>query len=174
MKQLLMMLSLTFLSYAMFAQHEHANHEKGHKKGMEHQKQMVMFKDARLTTSYGHYLELKDALVSSNQAAAKKANEALQKSLKELNNSVKVSDAATVLAKATTLTKQRSAFATLSTEMTKLVKDNDLTMGQLYLEYCPMANNNTGGYWLSNEKEIKNPYFGDRMLKCGRIEETIQ
>ncbi|MBA4058359.1 MAG: hypothetical protein C0490_26815, partial [Marivirga sp.] len=49
-----------------------------------------------------------------------------------------------------------------------------LSMGILYLEYCPMANNNEGAYWLSNEKEIKNPYFGDKMLKCGSVKETIQ
>jgi hypothetical protein len=36
-----------------------------------------------------------------------------------------------------------------------------------------MAFNNTGGYWLSNSKEIRNPFFGDKMLKCGRIEKEI-
>jgi hypothetical protein len=37
-----------------------------------------------------------------------------------------------------------------------------------------MVNNNQGAFWLSNEKEIKNPYFGDMMLKCGSIKETLQ
>jgi hypothetical protein len=37
-----------------------------------------------------------------------------------------------------------------------------------------MANENTGAFWLSNEKEIKNPYFGSMMLKCGSVKETIQ
>ncbi|MFT5970040.1 MAG: Cu(I)/Ag(I) efflux system membrane fusion protein, partial [Flavobacteriales bacterium] len=40
----------------------------------------------------------------------------------------------------------------------------------LYLQFCPMANSNKGGYWLSQEKEVKNPYFGLNMLKCGTIE----
>ena len=57
--------------------------------------------------------------------------------------------------------------------MATLVKGADISMGELYLEYCPMANGNTGGYWLSNEKEIRNPYFGDKMLKCGSVKETI-
>jgi len=57
--------------------------------------------------------------------------------------------------------------------MTTIVKGGQLEKGMLYLEYCPMANNNTGAYWLSNEKEIKNPYFGDKMLKCGSVKEMI-
>ena len=37
-----------------------------------------------------------------------------------------------------------------------------------------MAFDNTGGYWLSNSKEVRNPYFGNSMLKCGEVKETIQ
>jgi hypothetical protein len=58
--------------------------------------------------------------------------------------------------------------------MATLVKGGQLSAGALYLEYCPMANGNEGAYWLSNEKQIKNPYFGDKMLKCGSVKETIQ
>ena len=36
-----------------------------------------------------------------------------------------------------------------------------------------MANDDKGGYWLSIEKEIKNPYFGSKMLKCGEVKGTI-
>jgi hypothetical protein len=58
--------------------------------------------------------------------------------------------------------------------MKSLVKASKLSMGSIYVEYCPMANDNEGAYWLSNEKQIKNPYFGDAMLKCGSVKETIQ
>jgi hypothetical protein len=58
--------------------------------------------------------------------------------------------------------------------MTTLIKSSKLSAGALYLEYCPMANNNEGAFWLSNEKQIKNPYFGDMMLTCGSVKETIQ
>jgi hypothetical protein len=58
--------------------------------------------------------------------------------------------------------------------MKTLVKDSKLATGALYVEYCPMANNNQGGFWLSNEKQIKNPYFGEAMLTCGSVKETIQ
>jgi len=44
----------------------------------------------------------------------------------------------------------------------------------VYLQFCPMANGGKGASWLSKDEEIRNPYFGSRMLKCGRIKETIK
>lgn len=38
-----------------------------------------------------------------------------------------------------------------------------------YVVFCPMADNNTGGYWLSDKDEVVNPYFGDMMLNCGEV-----
>jgi hypothetical protein len=49
-----------------------------------------------------------------------------------------------------------------------------LAAGTIYKQYCPMAFSNTGAYWLSESKEIRNPYFGDKMLKCGRIVSEIK
>ncbi|MCF6308835.1 MAG: hypothetical protein L3J09_12915, partial [Flavobacteriaceae bacterium] len=43
----------------------------------------------------------------------------------------------------------------------------------VYLEFCPMADGNNGGFWLSYDKEIKNPYFGQAMLTCGEVIETF-
>ena len=43
-----------------------------------------------------------------------------------------------------------------------------------YFQYCPMANNDKGAYWLSSKKDILNPYFGDAMLTCGETKETIK
>jgi Cu(I)/Ag(I) efflux system membrane fusion protein len=40
---------------------------------------------------------------------------------------------------------------------------------KLYLNFCPMAFGNKGGYWLQDSKEIKNPYFGAKMLRCGEL-----
>jgi hypothetical protein len=36
-----------------------------------------------------------------------------------------------------------------------------------------MAFNNEGAYWLSAEKEVNNPYFGDKMLHCGSVKEEL-
>lgn len=41
---------------------------------------------------------------------------------------------------------------------------------KLYLYSCPMAFEGKRGYWLYDSDEIKNPYFGAKMLKCGEIQ----
>lgn len=131
------------------------------------------FKDAKLTTAYTQYIILKDALVASQAGEAKQAAATLQKSLTGIQNGKKASEQAAIIAASADLTAQRKAFSLLSNEMKTLVTGN-ISSGSLYLEYCPMANNNTGAYWLSNEKKIMNPYFGDAMLHCGSVKETIQ
>jgi len=169
MKTKMMMLSLALVSCGVFAQHDHS--KMGNDTKMT--KDMAKFKDAKLGAAYGHYIHLKNALVASQAEEAKKGADELQKALKNVEGSAAAIDAASKLAKASDLAAQRKAFSTLSNEMAALVKGGKLSGGMLYLEYCPMANNNAGAYWLSNEKEIKNPYFGDKMLKCGSVKEMI-
>jgi hypothetical protein len=68
---------------------------------------------------------------------------------------------------------QREHFVSLSAGMYALAK----AFGggkTLYHDHCPMAQNGKGAMWLSETKEIKNPYFGDKMMKCGSVEEEIQ
>ena len=67
---------------------------------------------------------------------------------------------------------QREHFEALSTDITDLVTLLG-TDKVVYQDYCPMANNNKGALWLSEVKEIKNPYFGAKMLKCGSIKKQI-
>jgi len=43
----------------------------------------------------------------------------------------------------------------------------------IYVQHCPMANNNQGALWLSVDKEIRNPYFGEAMPDCGSITDSI-
>ena len=132
------------------------------------------FKDAKIDLAYKQYIQLKDALVASKADEAKKFGAQLQQSLLALNNGKKGATEAGKIAGTEKLADQRKAFSLLSNEMKTLVKANKPASGTLYLEYCPMANNNEGAFWLSNEKEIKNPYFGNKMLKCGSVKETIQ
>ena len=44
---------------------------------------------------------------------------------------------------------------------------------KVYLLHCPMAFNDTGADWLSNSTEIKNPYFGSKMLTCGSVKDSV-
>lgn len=45
---------------------------------------------------------------------------------------------------------------------------------ELYVEYCPMAFDNKGAVWVSSTKEVRNPYFGEKMLNCGEVKEIIK
>ncbi len=169
MKKTMFMLCLAFVSWGENAQHNHAAH--GTPAGS--QQTAPLFKDKALGTAYGHYIHLKNALVASDFQKAKSASESLVKAMHNVKGSDKVHSEAAKVAQASSLEDQRKAFTALSNEMVALVKGAEIIAGQLYLEYCPMANGNKGGYWLSNEPEIRNPYFGDKMLKCGSVKETI-
>jgi hypothetical protein len=67
---------------------------------------------------------------------------------------------------------QREHFEDLSKDVNDLIAlvGTDKT---LYQDFCPMAFNNKGATWLSETKEINNPYFGSKMLKCGSIQKQI-
>lgn len=169
MKTKMMTLLLALGSLVAFAQHDHVE-----MKDKKTDQNMAMFKNAKLGTVYEHYLHVKDALIASKASEAKTGAGELKKALKDVNGSTAALEAASKISASSDLKEQRKIFSTLSDEMAQLVKGGKLSAGSLYLEYCPMANNNEGAYWLSNEKEIKNPYFGDMMLKCGSVKETIQ
>lgn len=171
MKKTILMVSLALVSWGGFAQHDHGNHGHANKKQMG---QMApMFKDKVLEDAYDKYIALKNALVASDVMEVKNTSVELVLSLQEVKNAPSAFNEARDVANAITLDEQRKAFLSLSAEMATLIKSSKLTMGEIYLEYCPMANGNSGAYWLSHEMEINNPYFGDKMLRCGSVKETI-
>jgi hypothetical protein len=69
---------------------------------------------------------------------------------------------------------KRIRFEKVSNGIIELVKSIALKNNTIYRQYCPMALNDKGAYWLSNSAEIRNPYFGKKMLECGEVVETIQ
>lgn len=158
-----------------FAQSGHHQDTKGHETHSSHAKQTggPAFKDEKIGTAYQHYLHVKSALVSADASEAKSGAEMLAASLQEVSNATAAQKAASKIAQTSALEAQRQAFITLSEAMADLVQ-GAISSGEVYKAYCPMANNNKGAYWLASEKEINNPYFGDKMLKCGSVKETIQ
>ena len=162
---ILLLLLGTTISYA---QHDHSQ------SGEALKTTAVRFKDANFTEAYNGYIALKNALVASKPDEAQRAAVALQKALSAIPNAATAASAAEKIAASADLKLQRQSFSELSNEVASLVKTNKPTTGSIYLEYCPMANNNTGAQWLSNEKAIMNPYFGNAMLHCGSVTETIE
>lgn len=169
MKSTLMMICLALSSWAALAQHDHG----GSTDSKKTDQPAAVFKDEKLGNAYEHYVHVKDALVASNSAEAKKGAGELQKSLKDVQGSTAAIEASSKISATSDVEEQRKFFSILSNEMAVLLKGGKLASGMLYLDYCPMANKNEGAFWLSNEKEIKNPYFGDKMLRCGGVKEMI-
>lgn len=135
----------------------------------------VSFEDKQVSEAVNAYLGLKDALVETN---GEKAKEAANELLSILGNSSidgksEMEAEVKKIAGTTDTDAQRGSFDVVSNQMIQLVKSSVLTEGKLYKQYCPMAKNNEGAFWLSVSNEIRNPYFGDKMLKCGSVEEEI-
>lgn len=63
---------------------------------------------------------------------------------------------------------QREYFVLMSKEINDLIKTFE-TEQKLYQDFCPMADEGKGAIWISEVKDIKNPYFGPEMLTCGSV-----
>ena len=69
--------------------------------------------------------------------------------------------------------KQRSQFSFVSDALITAIHAFGTKGDALYVQHCPMAFDNEGGDWLSDEKQINNPYFGDKMLRCGVVKKQL-
>ena len=122
------------------------------------------------------YYNIKDALVAGNgNLASAKAEEFIKtansidyKVISEGNINSLLKDA-TPISETKDINVQREHFSNLSNNMASLAKSVKLTTEPIYQAYCPMKKAN----WLSNDKAIKNPYYGSAMLTCGKVVETI-
>lgn len=129
------------------------------------------------------YLDLKDALVASNQdqtqkLAQKGAGIATEISGMQMDDMGKshIKQLASQLREMeskSALEGQRETFVLLSQNMIKIGQQMQGLDAKLYVQHCPMANNDKGANWLSLEEEIRNPYYGDAMLTCGSVVGTI-
>jgi hypothetical protein len=134
------------------------------------------------------YLAIKDALVESSAEGTSEAASQLLASIKGFSagkdlpqdqqeyyneQAEGMQDQLRNMVQATAVNKQRDHFAVVTKNIYQLSKAFNPGKEPVYYQYCPMAFNNNGGYWLSAQEEIRNPYFGDKMLKCGRVEETL-
>lgn len=149
----------------------HEHHEGMDMSGKETGK--VTLKDDKLNAVYQHYIHLTTALINSDTAEAKIASSAIEAGLDQVSQGSQAAKTAAQITEAKDIESQRSLYSELSDEFIPLVKKAGLSSGELYVDFCPMANKDKGGYWLSGQKEIKNPYMGDKMISCGEVKETI-
>lgn len=128
------------------------------------------FADGMTEKAFQNYLQLRTSLVRSDAEAAQIVADNLADTFDDKYTTIK--ELAQKIATTTDIEAQRRLFSELTLALEPIVKDN-LTSGTVYVQYCPMAFNNEGAYWFSEIEEIRNPYFGDKMLKCGRVDDEI-
>ena len=137
------------------------------------------------------YLKMKDAFVKSDE---KKAVETAKLTLEALNKvdmtllkgdlhnkwmqlQKPIKDNLNGIIQMDGLEMKRRHFSVVSEKISEAIKvfgvmNNDVA--ELYYEFCPMAFDNEGAFWVSETREIFNPYFGDKMLKCGEVKEVFK
>lgn len=130
------------------------------------------FKDDKTAEVYDHYIAIKSALVKTDAEMAQDHAEMMIVAIENTEANAELVSAAKDISTNNDVNKQREAFSQLTAAMETTLKDA-LASGEIYKQYCPMAFEGKGDSWFSNSKEIRNPYFGDKMLKCGRVEATI-
>lgn len=142
---------------------------------------------AKTQEVFDHYIHVKTALVNSDAPEAQNGAKAIVSVIDGFDASGMSADQkaeydksisgirtnAQAIAGENSLEKQRTTFAELSKHAYALVKAFGANR-TIYHDHCPMALDDKGAMWLSDEKDIKNPYFGNKMLECGSVEEIIQ
>ena len=130
-----------------------------------------------------NYLKIKNAFTKDDSNSAADAGKTLVETLtkidmkslsgEQMKSYMEVADDAKehaehIAANAGKIEHQREHFAMLSKDVNDLIKTFGTTQ-KLYQDYCPMYDQGKSGYWISETKDIKNPYFGSKMLTCGSI-----
>lgn len=133
------------------------------------------------------YFSIKDALVKTNGALASESAAAMLLAIDSTDITSLSSEEHTTWMKVGKIIKfnaqhikenkdpehQREHFIALSNNMYEFIKAVK-PAETVYYQFCPMANEGKGANWLSKESTIKNPYYGSRMLSCGKTVEIIK
>lgn len=134
------------------------------------------------------YLDVKNALVNDNGKEAASSGKALSNAMRNINEAALTGEqkkayddvkeelaehAEHIAENADKIEHQREHFSLLSELVYDLVKVFK-TGKVLYKDRCLMYNDNKGAIWLSEVRQIKNPYYGKKMLTCGVIKEEIK
>lgn len=142
----------------------------------------------QLNTVYDQYIILKNAFVQSDPLKVKQAAKDVQQSLAKvdmkllngdahvqwMNISGKLDNQINLIVSGGKIEDQRIAFTLFNDNFYKAIKAFSLMGKTVYYQFCPMMSNGKGAYWLSETKDIRNPYYGESMLTCGETRETLK
>lgn len=172
-------------SHAEMNEHKHQHQQMKHDNNqmMEHDQEapetISISQNDQLSPLINAYLELKNALVNDDQSGAASAAKKILETLPSIQSNQEegsdiiedIKEQAEHISKSE-IEHQREHLQMLSEDMKDLIK----IMGadrELYVAFCPMANDGQGAIWISEIKEIKNPYYGKEMLTCGSIKQIL-
>jgi hypothetical protein len=133
------------------------------------------------------YIYLKNNLVGDKEAQVSSQAQSMQTSLNSVDMSLlsqeghmiwmsqldSIKTALNQLIEAQDISQQREGFESLSNIMLQVAKTYPIK-GIYFQQFCPMANDGKGAYWLSEKETIQNPYFGSQMISCGETIERIE
>lgn len=129
------------------------------------------FSDGMTGKVFHNYQQIRMALINSDDDGVQTAAGNLAESFSKEREDMKT--IAMAMAEATDIEKQREFFSDFTDKVEPMFKES-ISEGTIYKQFCPMAFDGQGGYWISNVDEIRNPFYGEKMLKCGKVAETIK
>lgn len=165
--------------------HHHATHKA--ENGSERDTSLAKSGSVSIDKIVDNYLLLKNALAKDDAKAAANAGKSLlaalnSESTNAMNASTKIEyldiaesakeNAEHIGDNADKIEHQREHFVILSQDMADLLKLFK-TDRKLYQDFCPMYDGGNGAYWISEVKEIKNPYLGKEMPTCGSVKKEF-
>ncbi len=167
--------------------HSHGDEDHQHKGTSEEKRDIAStsIKNEKTSAIIEGYLELKNALTKDDQKGAVKGATSLLSAFagfdmssltkeqhEEYMDIIENAKEQAEHIEKSPIDHQREHFEVLSTDINDLIAlvGTDKT---LYETFCPMANGGKGAIWLSETKEIKNPFMGSKMIKCGKVQRQI-
>lgn len=148
--------------------------------GTEQETQLSKNEEKQLQQVMEYYFKLKDSFVASNPENVAQQAQHIRTKIDEMHLHLEAPwakdwhaalNAWKKIANEKDLGEQRLSFKKLNEHLIPIAKHIRNHKNTWYMQFCPMADENNGGYWISLKKEIRNPYYGDKMLDCGSIEE---
>jgi Cu(I)/Ag(I) efflux system membrane fusion protein len=124
---------------------------------------------ATLRKAIAAYLPLAQSLADDEDTAAQQAAQELIPSVP-----ADLRPLAEAVASATGIKTRRAAFQPLSDALIARIREGGIdAVGNAYVVHCPMAFGNVGADWISAKPQVLNPYYGDAMLTCGTVTDTL-
>ncbi len=161
------------------------------KKGGEHEAhgEMKVFPvdeafKGQLAGVYADYFAIQESFAADDFASARKNTEKLEAALGKVDMGLLEGDAhltwmsqmeeiqktTATIRNTDEIDTARTAFLPLSQTLIHTAENFGIAFDRPVVQvHCPMAFDGSGGHWLQEGKDVRNPYYGKSMLNCGDV-----